>query len=75
MPLARVLRHIRCEPPGLSSGPLRDRGAGGPEIRRGGAGWGRVRAPGGGLPRRPGLDGEPGLALFRAWLDQASSMS
>ncbi len=26
MPLACVLQHIRCEPPGLFSGPLRDRG-------------------------------------------------
>ena len=26
MPLAYVLQHIRCEPPGLFSGPLRDRG-------------------------------------------------
>jgi GMP synthase (glutamine-hydrolysing) len=26
MPLACVLQHIRCEPPGLFGGPLRDRG-------------------------------------------------
>jgi hypothetical protein len=75
MPLARVLQHIRCEPPGLFSEPLRDRGflVETVEMDEGGRlpDWrevGLVLAMGGPTAR-------PASHLFRAGLDQASSMS
>jgi hypothetical protein len=72
MPLACVPRQIRCEPPGLLSGPLRDRGYVGPMGAYDEAAHPWLAAAFA-ATRDPMV--RSASDLFHAWLDQANSMS